>query len=563
MQRILSFFILILIIGLTQSFYGQKLDKDYFISPLSIPLNLSGTFAELRTNHFHTGIDIKTGGAIGKTVHATADGYVSRIKVSPYGYGKALYIRHPNGFTTVYAHLDSYNSRIDSFLKAEQYRIESFAVDYFPEKNLILVKKGEVVGLSGNSGGSGGPHLHYEIRDAAERPVNPLYSNIKVVDNIKPTIKGIRFYFIINGQKGRFLEFNNKSGLACLTLKDTVSLTNNFYVGVNSIDRQSGSNQNGFYDLQIYLDSQLVHQVMADRLDFDEQRYINSYIDYSAFYNQSVRYRTTIVLPGNKLSIYETNSNNGIFTLTDTAVHKMEIIVRDFAGNETKEIFFVKGSVSPLMPSITHKPNFFHDKPNFHSIPEASFTIPSGCLYEDIYFEMKVLQNKYNNYSPLISVGSPEIPLHCYATLSIKTQNIPDKFRNKAAIASFTKSGSLYYEGGTYSDGQISVKTRSFGIYLIVIDSINPIIKPIDVFNGKNITKQKTISFKITDNLSGIKSYRGELNGKWIVGDYDAKNDLILFALPENLESGEHTFSLKISDEKSNYSKITYKLKKD
>ncbi|MBN2747027.1 MAG: hypothetical protein JXR34_09895, partial [Bacteroidales bacterium] len=359
------------------------------------------------------------------------------------------------------------------------------------------------------------------------------------------------------------LEFKNKSGMSCLNAKDTISLTKNFYIGINSSDRQSGSNQNGFYDLQIFLDSQLIHQVLADRLDFDEQRYINSYIDFSVFYNQSARYRTTIIQPGNKLSIYETNLNNGIFILNDSLAHKMEIIVRDFAGNETKEIFYVKATVSPLMPSISHKPNFFYNKPNFHSIPEASFSIPTGCLYEDMYFEMKSLQNKYNSYSPLISVGNPEIPLHSYATLSIKTKNIPEKHLKKAAIASLTKSGGLYYEGGTYSEGQISVKTRSFGNYLIVIDSINPIIKPVDVYNGKNISKQKTISFKITDNLSGIKTYRGELDGKWILGDFDAKNDLILFTLPENLESGEHTFSLKISDERSNFTKTTYKLKKD
>ena len=170
MRLIIIPFLFFISVSMAQNSYPQ----DYFQSPLEIPLILSGTFAELRSNHFHSGLDIKTQQQSGLKVMAAASGFVSRIKVSHFGYGKALYITHPNGYTTVYAHLQNFNPEIDAYIKHRQYKNESYEIELFPKAGELLVNNGDIVAYSGNTGGSGGPHLHFEIRNKQEHPMNPM-----------------------------------------------------------------------------------------------------------------------------------------------------------------------------------------------------------------------------------------------------------------------------------------------------------------------------------------------------------------------------------------------------
>lgn len=561
-MKFTKFFLITLfsIIGFSQ-ISGQNVPKDYFHNPLKINMVLSGTFAELRSNHFHSGIDIKTNGTTGLGVFASAPGYVSRINISPFGYGKAIYISHPNGYTTVYAHLDHFNKEIDSIIKAEQYSRERFELNFFPPKGLIKIERGELIAYSGNSGGSGGPHLHFEIRDGAERPMNPLNFGIEIPDNIKPTIQGIRIYNFINNQSVGYKEFKDYKGSTGLKTSDTIHTASQIYIGINTIDKLNGaSNHNGVYSVIIKLDSQLVYKTEANRIVFSEKRYINAFLDFGTYYKQNTRYQISRILPANRLSIYQTVSNNGIIDLRDKKAHLINIEVSDIKGNTSKESFYVKGN-EDIIESPVDEANLFFDRDNKFIIPEATVSIPKGCLYENIHFNMKAKENKSSYYSPIIEMGNPEIPLHSYVTLSIKPDsNLTENLYSKAALASLTKTNSIYYEGGSYSNGFVSTKTRSFGSYFIVVDTIAPRIKALNIYNGKTLKAQNKVEFIITDDLSGIEVYKGLVNGKWVLGDYDAKRNLLSFEIDEHWPKGNLSFVLILQDDKKNTAKATYKL---
>jgi hypothetical protein len=526
---------------------------------------LSGTFGELRGNHFHSGIDIKTQGVTGKDILAAADGYVSRIKISPWGYGKALYIKHPNGYTTVYGHLKQFNQGIDSLVRKEQYRRHSFAMDYYPKAHSINVKQGEVVAFSGNSGGSGGPHLHFEIRDAQSRPLNPMNFGITVADNRKPEIFGIRIYSLYPGGHVLTKSYKSVKGRIDLNAKDTLTVSQNFYLGVGSYDRQNGANnKNGVYGMEIRLDSALYFSYKANRLVFSEKRYINAFFDFASYYETAKRYVLSRILPGNRLSIYGLYRNKGLIQLRDNNTHRIDIEVFDHKGNTSHYAFYVQKE--------DENAHIFKAKlpPNLHWEEEQSFredfayvNIPSKSLYEDIFFSLTAHKNPHSKYSPLIKVGSPLVPLHKYITLGIKVDStLSTQYYKKAAIISLTKKGRWYYEGGKYSKGYVEVKTRSFGDYFIAIDTIAPILKAINVFNGKSISGQQSIDFEISDNLSGIKTWVGNANNKWVLADYDPKRKRLSFPLDSYWPKGKIKFSLLVIDDRNNRTEVHYELQR-
>ena len=564
-----NIFLLLIFLGLTtaysQPIYSQSYPQNYFRSPLDIPLVLSGTFGELRSNHFHSGIDIKTQGHTGLKVYAAADGYVSRIKVSPWGYGNALYIKHSNGYTTVYAHLNHYNKRIDSIVKSVQYRRKSFSFDYYPKAGTIHVMKSEIIGYSGNSGSSGGPHLHYEIRDAASRPINPFLFGVKVPDNIKPTIKALRIYNLPENYNGTVVkEFKFTSKNTPIHKNDTITVAGKFYLGINSYDKLNGApNKNGIYSYKILVDEEEFFNFTVERLVFSEKRYINSYIDFDEFYHHKNRFQRTYIASGNKLSNYKTSVNSGIIKISDSLAHKIKIIVKDYEGNTNIIEFSAKKGHVKTPKILNPKPNIMYNEINSYSISGAKINIPQGCLYEDIYFNMSETKNPYSSYSKLIRVGNPGIPLNNYVSLSIKADsNLTSELQSKAALASLSKNNRLIYEGGRYNDGWVTTKTRSFGSYYIVVDTLSPKIKAENIYNGKYITSLKNLNFIITDNLSGVDTYVGTVDGKWVLGKYDAKRNRLSFPVDEHFPKGSFKFKLKITDGKGNSTEKVFTLKK-
>lgn len=564
-MRYLSIIIFVLIAAFSSSpqfLEAQNYPQNYFRKPLDIKLVLSGTFAELRSGHFHSGIDIKTQGHTGLRVYAAADGYVSRIKISPFGYGKAVYIKHPNGYTSVYAHLSKLMPKLDSVVKAYQYSKESFAVDFYPKAGQIKVKKSEVIAKSGNSGGSGGPHLHFEIRDKAQRPINPLLFGIDIADNIKPKVYALRIYQ--NNNQLYNTMYNevklNRSGI--INLKDTFETAEEFYIGVQSDDQLNDAvNRNGIFILKMTLDSNPIFQFKANKIDFSQKRFINAFLDYGCYYEKKKRFQQSKLWDGNRLMNLETYGAKGIFKISDNKVHWVVVNIMDFKGNKSSIRFHVKQNASMRNMDIQTNTSWKEFKTYENDI--AKVIIPAKTFYGDIFFEMNSSRNTYTPYSDLVSIGDPHIPLHQYIGIQIKAnQNLSKKLYSKAALASLSKRNHIIYEGGAYANGVVSGKSRSFGSYFIVVDTIAPKIKAENIYNGKNISSLSKISVKVSDDLSGIQSYKAWVNGKWVLGDYDAKKNRITYKIDEHFPKGSFYFKIEIVDQKNNTARALFKLKR-
>ncbi len=538
-----------------QNIEAQSYPKNYFRSPLDIPLVLAGTFGELRNNHFHSGIDIKTQGKTGLKVRAAADGYVVRIKVSPWGYGNALYIRHPNGYTTVYGHLEHFIRPLDSLARAVEYKHKRFAVDFYPEAGKYRVKKGQVIAYSGNSGSSGGPHLHFEIRDGGAHPVNPLLFGIKVDDNIRPTVKALRIYNLPKGFNAPLVkEFTFSSKQRPLSLRDTITVADRFYLAVNSFDRLTGANnKNGLYSYSAYLDGKMHFEFKARRLDFSLQRYINAYIDYGEFYQNKNRFQRTVILPGNRLKVYGAVRDSGIFILGDSLAHRIKIVAADFAGNRNVIEFYVKKGPIPVPRIHYPAPDFKWNASGVLESKNASFKVSAGSFYEDIYLHISEMDNKYSPFSKLVRIGKPTIPMQKYAVLSIRPDsNLPESLHSKAALARLNRKNIPVYAGGEYKDGMVVAKTRYLGSFLVAVDTVAPEVKPVNFFNGKNIANIYNLKLNITDDFSGIAKYDGYVNGKWVLGKYDPKKQRIWFPIDGHFPKGKFEFKVVVKDDKNN-----------
>ncbi len=556
--------IFIIIINCLSVFAQDSYPKDYFRSPVDFPISLSGTFAELRANHFHSGIDIRTQGEEGKNVYACADGYVSRIKISPFGFGKALYINHSNGYTTVYGHLQKLSPAIEAWLIAEQYKLKKFEVDLFPQKDLLKVKKGDVICYSGNSGSSEGPHLHFEIRETkTEMAVNPQLFGILIRDFIRPVITSVRIV-----PEGSTSKVNGKSGLLVPELtgwgpdyklkdKNVINVVGSFSLGIKTYDVLNGSdNKNGIYRFAVYIDSVLTFNWQAEKFSFSETRYINSLIDYGNYIRKGERYITTRIAPNNKLSMYNNFANRGIFTPIPDSVYQVKLIISDASNNESVLRFAVKGekSVSSKKEEINHSPIFSYLKTNTFSEKGFKIVVPGDCLYDDLKFTYSVSNAQPNTCSKVYQIHNSETPLHDYIDLIINVDSAYRSLSNKLILAKLRPGKSPSSAGGKFENGNLKARIREFGQYAVMADSTAPFIKPLNISNGKSIADQQTIRIAISDNLSGIKSYNATLNGKWILMDYDAKNRLLEYKRDDRLVKGVNEFLLIVADDCGNES---------
>lgn len=543
------------------SIFAQDYPQDYFRSPLDIPLYLSGNFGELRSNHFHAGIDIKTQGVEGKKVYAVADGYVSRIKVSPYGYGKALYITHPNGYTSVYGHLQKYSDKIADFVKKAQYQEEKFAIQRFPAPYSIQVKKGDIIAYSGNTGGSGGPHLHFEIRDTkSEHPYNPLFFGFDVKDTRPPEIDAITIFplndtSLINGsnQKKRF-SAKGYNGQYTLSTPYPISLHGLFGFGIETIDRMSGThNKYGLHNIQLKHNGSIIYEQQIDEFAFHEGRYLNAHIDYETYIQQRKRVQRSYVLPGNQLRIYKELKNEGKVLFNDGKKHQLTYTLADLYGNHASLSFEVeaqKTQAEQIRDELSNKKvRFFpYNQRNTFIQNDLLVDFPQGVLYEDLYFQFRKEDPHPKTITPIYWIHDHHTPLHSYVTVSIKKQGLSPYEKSRALIVSTTNGRNFYAEGGSWKGDNISVKTRSFGGYAISLDTIPPQIIPINIYPGAKMSDRWSISVKIKDENSGINSYRAEVDGKWILMEYDYKRDMLYYFFDGHLESGKHEFKLTVKD---------------
>lgn len=559
---ILSIFLL----GMTVPYAGDvrvTYPKNDFRSPIDSRILLSGSFAEVRKNHLHSGIDIRTEGGEGKPIYAIADGFVARVFVSPTGFGKALYLQHPNGYTSVYGHLQRFNGAIATWVRNQQYKKESFELDAPVDAGLLKVKKGDIIAYSGNSGSSGGPHLHFEIRDTpTQETINPGLFGIQIADDLPPVINSIRVYPAdetgrVNGErKEAGFAVTGSAGRYNLKNQERITLSGNIFFGIQAWDFINDNNlKTGITSVELRIDTTVVFSQDISRFAFSATRYVNSIIDYSHYVRDKQTILRSYVAANNKFPVFRGTRNRGVVNFTDAKDHRLTYTVKDAAGNASRFTF----TVISLPSKKTDSPRGAHGENRFTCSSSNSFkngdltlTVPGEALYEDLDFRYSEDPPVAGSFSPVYHLQDEETPLHTYCTLAIKPLRLPQQLASKALVVKVVDDRKFSSRGGKWEDGVLKAQIREFGDFTVVIDTTPPVIRPVNIAAGKKIAG--SVQVKISDNLSGIKSYRGTLDGRWILMDYDAKNNLLRYSVDDRMKPGKNEFRLVVRDDVGNES---------
>lgn len=536
--------------------------ERYYTDPLKIPLLLSASFAELRANHFHSGIDIKTQGTIGLPVYAVADGYVSRIAVSPSGFGNALYINHPNGTTSVYGHLDRFSPEITKYIRNLQYEKESFRIDVQVPAEVFPVKQGEEIAKSGNTGSSGGPHLHFEIRDTkTEEPLNPLDLGFSVTDNTPPKIFSL---LVVPLSDTSHVDFqSNPKSYQVVYYDGSYHLKNNPAIpvygelgfAIQANDYFDGTNNKcGINALSLNVNGETQFTFLLNRFSFDYTRYINSHIDYEEYIRSKRRYIKTWIDPGNLLPIYNYNLSQGIVKAGEKN-YQVQISITDSYGNKSTLEFNLDGKYKEVHRE--HKKGselMKYNEVNGFEADDCSIEIPLGALYKDIDFSYSTKPTTTAFLSDFQYVGDKTVPLQKAARLKIRPRTCPPDLESKLVLVNVdSDNGTPVAVGGDYKNGWVETNVMSLGTYAVMADTLAPVITSLSI-DSNGLKESNRIRFRIRDDLSGIDKIVGLLDGKWALFEYDAKTATITHVFDkERFEFGKrHSFQLTVSDYREN-----------
>ncbi len=533
--------------------------QDYFRSPVDHQIYLSGTFGELRPNHFHAGIDIKSrDGKTGQPLYAIADCHVSRIKVSSGGYGKVLYFDHPNGYTSVFAHLDRFPPGVAEYVRDEQYKKESFELELFPNPNQFNFAKGDIVGWMGLSGRSFGPHLHFEIRDTkSEKPINPLLFGIKIQDNIAPKLHELKVYYLNDNRETVQTKTYKlyKAGRKYRIKGDTLTLgAKQVGFAIKAYDHMDRiGNWNGVYSIDMYNNDSLWYNTTMETFSFDETRCINAHLDYEEQVTKKSYFNRCFKLPGNGMtSIYRSHTEQGVVSLSKNRKAKITMQVKDADGNATDLDFWVRqGEIKEAeMPSF----NYLLPYSEENVIDNGSMRLyfPKGAFYEDLYLQYQASFDESEDiFSTVHHIHNFKTPVHTYFDISINPHHVPEDKVDKLFIAYCDKSNKVTNCGGEWKNGMLTTKIRDLGDYCIMKDEVPPTIEPKRF--AYNMRGYKKMTFKIKDdlptarNVSGLE-YMATVDDQWILLEFDAKNDLLTHRFDEKTSKGEHTFRLIVRD---------------
>jgi len=531
-------------------FAQTQYPKDYFAPPLDIPMQLSGNFGELRPNHFHAGFDLKTNQREGLNVYAIADGYVSRIKISTFGNGKCIYITHPNGYTSVYGHLQTTIGAIQEYVQKTHYKEKSFEIEMFPKPGELPVTKGQLIALSGNTGSSEGPHLHFEIRDSkSEFVINPMFfgydKNVK--DTKKPTISSLYVFPMDNttvNQSRQPLLLNVSLQKDGTYMASKVKANGKIGFGINAVDFDDVSgNKNGVFNVSTFVNGNQNYNYQFNTYSFDEMRYINALIDYARYKKSGQRIQKLFMKTPFALSIIKTDSLRGIVPVEPNLVSTYRIEVSDYFGNlnsitvpieydTATPVIKAEPITSPYFIKVNKDSNF--EKENM------SVFFPAGTFYEDFNLNFDVKNNK-------IYVHDDVVPVHSNFTITIKDSTYSEALRDKVFIG---RGGN--YNATTRKNDIFTAKSKILGQFGLVLDTIAPVIKITKQIEGKWIS-DKTIQFTISDSSSGIKSYNGYLNGDWVLFEYDNKTRKITHKFDNSLlAEGANDLKIEVIDNVGN-----------
>lgn len=546
-------FFLVLCCCSVLSWSQNNYPKGYFQSPLDIPLQMSGNFGELRSNHFHAGIDFRTLKKEGLNVYAAADGYISRFKISHTGYGKAVYITHPNGYTTVYAHLLRMAPEIESFLKKKHYTTQSFELDFNPAPGDLPVKKGQLIALSGNTGSSSGPHLHFEIRDSkTENIVNPMLFGF---DALMPDTKPPKLHSLLVYPLGEDSAVNKSSVPIALDVKtegtnhyiaQTVYASGKIGFSINADDPDDHSfSNNGLHAVSASFNGVSTFGYTFDTFNFDETRYINALIDYPRYKQTGQRFQRLYRRRPYNLSLLKTDLNGGIITALPNLSGTYKIDMEDFFGNKITVSVPIVYETPPAVKAIPKVGYFVQaGKDNLFQEGNASVFFPAAAFYEDFNLS-------FTADSSGLSLAPDDIPVHTAYTVTLPFPggNLPQK---KTFIA-LVDGAKKIYQATQFKDGMLSAKVKTLGKFIVDTDTIKPTIKPIKNIAEKWLSADNYLQFEVSDNYSGIAVIEGWLNGKWILLEYDSKSKTIVHDFSDGIyTAGRNDIKIQVKDNVGN-----------
>ena len=545
--------LLFLYIILVSSYSESQVDKGYFRLPLNIPMQLAGNFAELRPNHFHAGFDLKTDQKEGLNVYAVADGYVSRIKISLVGYGKAIYITHPNGYTSVYGHLQKAVGAVQDKIVQMQYTDKSYEVELFFKPEDLRVKKGDIIGLSGNTGGSEGPHLHFEFRDnKTEHVINPLnFYDLK--DTKKPIVSNVYVYpldgnTVVNESK-RPTAINLSLQKDGTYLADKVVASGKIGFGIIAGDYDDVSfNNNGVYKANISANGKIIFGYEFDKTIFDEAKYINAFIDYERYKKSRQRVQKLFMKNPFVWSNVKNNFENGILDCVPNFNQTTKIEVADFNGNTTTINIPVEYSnKTNIVPEEVKKTKYFIKYKNDAIFEKNNWSVsfPANTFYDDFYMN-------FDANDKILTVHEDIVPAHTNFVITKDATQFTDLDKNKLFIATYN-NGKIGYLNTNFKDNSFVARTRTLGQFTIAKDTIAPKISISKKIEGKDISQQKDIRVIIADDLSGIKTYNGYINNEWVLFEFESKLKRLTYILDEkHLKEGTNTLKINVTDNVGN-----------
>lgn len=530
---------------------AQELPQGYFASPLKGEIGLSATFAECRIGHFHGGLDMRTGGAVDRPVYAVADGYISRVSISPWGGGKILYIRHPNGYTSVYMHLNGFAGETGRLVREEQYSQQSFSIVKDFNEGQLPVRKGQLVAYSGNTGGSGGPHLHFELRKTnTGHTINPLRFGLPYHDSMKPTIRGLKIYTI-----------NNKQTID-VTDNNTLTVNSPFYIGVYATDAAEGSTpKNGTDHIEVLLDGDLFFLYTTESFNLDSSRVVNALVDYPLFATKRQAYILTRALPGAEGDWIPVRQGDGIFRLAPGTTHKIQIRAYDIKDNYTERTLTVTISNNGIAASDfnTMESGDYVDYTHAVTIRRPAFSaeMPAYTLYANDLMHCAFKEDS-RYYSPLCTIEPSinAIPPHQHYKLNLRGKIPTGIPTGNVTLVRIDGKRVVAYKT-TYSDGIFSASVRDFGTFALTCDTVPPKVSLTNYKEGKPL-KARVLKIKISDDLAGIETYNCYLNGSWILAEYDAKSATLFIDTQGKLRAVQNELRVEVADGCGNLTRRTF-----
>ena len=557
-------FLLISLLILQQNLFAQffpvkNYPKQYFQWPVGAKIGLAANFGELRPNHYHMGLDCKTDQKVNMPVYAAAEGYIARVKIEPFGFGRSITINHPNGLSTLYAHLNDFYPALEKYIIDQQYKMQQWDVTIMLPENLFHVNKGDFIAYSGNTGGSQGPHLHFEIRDTkTDKVLNPLLFGFPINDDIPPNILRLAVYdrrLSTYEQSPKTFPLKKLNGIYKTVPAIIHVNTDKISFAITAYDRYTGStNQNGIYKAVLFDNDEAIAGFEMDSISYDETRYLNAHIDYKTRSNGGPFMEHLSRLPGYENGIYKTNASNGVVQLNDTATHNIRIDVTDANNNSSTLEFLVKRTNAGLneLP-VNNETKFVPGMINIFDNPNISFYLPENAIYD--FFHFKYSEIKSANGSTIFQLQNTTVPLQTYFPVNIRA-NYPSADTGKIMMKRFAGAKDDYKKA-VYENGWYKASFREFGNFQLLIDSIPPSIIPIGFRDNMNASKIYSIRFAVSDNTEEIKKFSAMLDGNWLCFSND-KGRTFIYKFDEHCGPGEHELIVTAEDLSGNKTEKKY-----